>query len=1040
MISRHLLSRCLLYGLLCLPGLARSQSGLPPDIHFEHYTPLEGLSAAQVRSILQDKLGFIWIGTPDGLNRFDGKQFNIYRHKSDDSNSLTNDIVNALALDVHGRVWVATNKGLCFFDYSDGLFHPVDIGGNNGEQFDRNRVYAVVAGRGDRVWYSTITELHVLGPDGTLASFPLPVDVQGNISCLTEDGRGRIWIGTNTPAVLVFDTHNHSFTKVSLINSPKQGKSNPALSVCRIYEESRDSFLVCTWSWGLQQIAESDGHFSVSLCPDTREPDNHKSTVTAICPSPFAHRFWVATYGRGLSLYDPSSHRFTSHLHHVGRDDMSLCSEFVNTVFTDNAGILWVGTDEGLDKFDTLVNRFSIVRIDGLKETNAIPQHVIDLLPDRRDDAHSRLWLAVSGVGLVDYQLGLGVRHIYPHPDPDDPADNGINCLYQDSAGILWLGEKQGLIRFDSRSGKFSRLTGRNNAILPHAVSTILEDSKKRIWVGTYGNGVYYYETSTGKWAVYRHKRNQAGSLPDDHVFAIKEDGRGRIWVGTQNQGLCMLDNGEGLWHHFHMEDNNANSLPDNNVYALQEDKERGRLWIATENGLAVMNLRDFSLHTFSSAEGLCNNDVFSIAMSADRHLWLATNNGISNFDPDSGTFHNFYVRDGLPGNSFDEAFRCLPNGKMLLGFPGGLVQFNGTDMRTNKRVPEVVITGCKIFDKNYPLRVHDRRPEPLFLSYRQDMITFEFAALNFTHSKNNSYAYWLEGFDKDWIYCGGRTSATYTNLDGGRYVFHVKAANNDGIWNDKGTILTLSVKPPFRKTWVFYFLMVVLILSAFYLLYKYRVAQVLQIQRVRADIARDLHDDIGSTLSSIFMMSRMGLKNDRKTSQHARPVELLGTISRASQQAMELMSDIVWSVNPANDGMDQILIRMREYAGEMLEASDIRFQFEAGPRVGHVSLSLKRRKELLLIFKEAVNNLAKHSGARDAWIRISCQANSLELLVEDNGVGLETGKKAGGNGLRNMAERAGRLGAGLSIACRSAGGTIVRLVLPLDPQPEAAR
>jgi ligand-binding sensor domain-containing protein/signal transduction histidine kinase len=1038
-IFRRFLYRCLQYGLVVLSGPVWSQSSVAPDIHFEHYTPLEGLSSAQVRSILQDSLGFIWIGTPDGLNRFDGMQFNIYRHKPDDSNSLTNNIVNALALDVQGRVWVATNKGLCYFDYADGLFHPVDIGRNNSEQFDRNRVYAVAAGFGNRVWYSTITELHELGPDGTVSTFPLPVDVQGNISYLMQDDRQRIWIGTNSGVVLVFDTHLHSFANVLLKSSPERGKSNSAPSVCHIYQESRDSFLVCTWSRGLQQISGSDGHFSVSLCPDTREPGDHKGIAKATCPSTFAHRLWVATYGSGLSLYDPCSRRFTLHLHHTGRDEMSLSSEFVNTVFTDNAGILWVGTDEGLDKYDTLVNRFSIVRIDGLKGRKPMPPHVVDLLADSRDDAHSRLWLAVSGIGLVDYRLGVGVRHIYPHPVPDDPGDNVINCLYQDSAGLLWLGGKQGLTSFDSRSGKFSRLSEGSSVSLPHAISTIMGDSKKRLWVGTFNNGLYCYVASTGKWVIYRHDHNQAGSLPDDHIFALAEDFKGRIWVGTQNQGLCMLDNAAGRWHHFRMEDNNVHSLPDNNVYALQEDKATERMWIATENGLAVMNLRDFSLHTFSSADGLCNNDVFAIAMSPDRHLWLATNNGISHFDQDSGTFRNYYMRDGLPKNSFDEAFRCLPNGNMLLGFPGGLVVFNGADMRTNKRVPEVVITSCKILDKNYPLSIHGRRPEPLSLSYRQDMITFEFAALNFTHSKNNNYAYWLEGFDKGWIYCGGRTSATYTNLDGGRYVFHVKAANNDGIWNETGTVLPLSVKPPFRKTWEFYFLMLALILSAFYLLYRYRVAQVLQIQQVRADIARDLHDDIGSTLSSIFMMSRMGLKNDRKAVQQERPIELLSTISRASQQAMELMSDIVWSVNPANDGMEQILIRMREYAGEILEASDIHLLFEAGPKVGHLYLSLKRRKELLLIFKEAVNNLAKHSGARDARIRISCHANVLELVVEDNGIGLETGKKAGGNGLRNMAERAARLRAGLSVACGSGGGTIVRLTLPLDLQPEAA-
>jgi ligand-binding sensor domain-containing protein len=1029
---RCFLSYCLLYGLGCWPGPARSQADSPPEIHFEHYTTSDGLSSAQIKSILQDSFGFLWIGTPDGLNRFDGRQFNIYRHQQRDSNSLNNNIVNALALDARGRVWVATNKGLCFFDYADGLFHAVDIGRNNGEQFDRNRVYAVVAGSQNWMWYSTITELHALAPDGAISSFPLPGGLQATILCLTQDDHGRIWVGTNAGVALIFDPHLHTFTQVSLCVDPRRAKPNPSLAVCHIYQESRDNFLACTWSGGLQRVSGPFGHFKVDVCPDSKLSGNYKWIVPAICPSVFAHRLWVATHGSGLSLYDPASHAFTRHLHHRGPDEKSLCSEFINTVFTDNTGILWVGTEEGLDKYDTLVGRFSVVRIGRPKGRDPMPQHVIDLLADKWDSAHKRLWLAVSGLGLVDYRLGLGIRHIYSRVDPDDRGDNVINCLYQDSSGILWLGGKQSLISFDSHSGKFTRMSAGSSSVLPRSVSTITEDRKKRIWVGTFNNGVYCYTASTGEWTAYRHDPHVAGSLPDDHVFALLEDDAGRIWAGTQNQGLCMLDNENGWWHHFRMEENSANSLPDNNVYALQEDQATGRLWIATENGLAVMNLRDLSLHTFTTADGLCNNDVFSMAMSADRHLWLATNNGISDLDLDSGKFRNYFMRDGLPRNSFNEAFRCLPNGNMLLGFSGGLVLFNSADMRINKRVPEVMITACKILDKSYPLRMHGRLPEPLSLSYRQNMITFEFAALNFTHSNNNNYAYWLEGFDKGWVYCGGRSSATYTNLDGGRYVFHVKAANNDGIWNEAGMALSLTVRPPFRKTWGFYCLMLTLVALAFYILYRYRVAQVLQIQQVRADIARDLHDDIGSTLSSIFMMCRMDLKNDRKALRPERPAELLGTISKASQQAMELMSDIVWSVNPANDGMEQILIRMREYAGEMLDAADIQVLFETGSNVGDITLSLKRRKELLLIFKEAVNNLAKHSGASDAWIRISCRANILEVIVEDNGIGLDAGKKAGGNGLRNMAERAARLNASLSVVPGSRGGTMVRLILPL--------
>lgn len=1026
-----LLSLC---GVAYFADPARAQSGMSRDPHFEHYSNSDGLSSAQIKNIVQDSIGFIWVGTPDGLNRFDGRQFNVYRHQPGDSNSLTNNIVNQMTVDAQGRVWVATNNGLCFFDYADGLFHSIDINRSNEEQFDRNRVYGVFAGKDKKIWYSTVSELHLLHADGRITSYPLPAEMKANINCVSEDDKGRAWVGTNLGMVLVYDPRYKTSVKISLDDSSNVNGLRIPAPVCSICQETENSFLIGTWSQGMRRISESDGRFSVSVC--SGKNDHRQLIARAICPAAGGRSFWVAMYGRGLGLYDPSSNRFLQRLHHREDDVTSLCSEYVNTVFTDKAGILWVGTDEGLDKYDTLVNRFFVLRISALQHGQSAPPHLVDLLPDKRATERGTIWLAVSGVGLVHYCLTTGVRRIYRHPDPLDATDNAINCLFQDEAGNLWLGGKEGLIRFDSQTGKFTDVSGACGFPGPHSVSSIIQDSKGIIWIATYTNGVYRYNVSADTWTVYRHNPSVDGTIADDHVFCILEDAAGRIWAGTQNQGLCMLDTPKGQWRHFGMDLKNPNSLPDNNVYALQEDRTAGKLWIATEDGLAAMNLRDFGLHSYSTADGLCNNDVFAITRAANGHLWLATNNGISDFDPRSEKFRNYYRQDGLPQNSFSEGFRCLSNGNMLLAFPGGLVQFNSVATVTNRRAPTVVITGCKILDKDYPLSIRSGRPEKLSMTYRQNMVTFEFAALNFTHANNNNYAYWLEGFDKGWIYSGGRSSATYTNLDGGNYIFHVKAANNDGVWNNDGVFLALTVNPPFRKTWVFYVLLVIIVLAAFYILYHYRVAHMMQIQRVRADIARDLHDDIGSTLSSIFMMSRMGLKNSNNGSHTERPAELLTTISRASQQAMELMGDIVWSVNPANDSVERIAVRMREYAAELLDASEIRLDFDCGPGVEHSSLSLNRRKELYLIFKEAVNNLARHSRASNAWIRISSKSNFLELVVADNGIGLNRAR-AEGNGLRNMAERANRLAAQLQVNSRPAGGTIVTLILPMDAPSE---
>ncbi|MDP4148682.1 MAG: two-component regulator propeller domain-containing protein [Bacteroidota bacterium] len=1031
--------RFLRLGLVCslpvLPaaGLAQSLTGNPP-VHFEHYTMAEGLSSMQVRKIVQDRYGFIWIGTTDGLNRFDGRQFTVYRHLTEDSNSLSNNIINSLSVDSAGRVWIATNNGLCYYDPSDDRFHSVDISRNNGEPFDRYRVHQVFSGTKGRIWYCTRTELHLLEPGGKVRTFALPPAVRADVVGLFVDQlhEGRIWIGTNKSQLLLFDSRDSSFTAIPIpFHTPNSVRKIP-VAVGQISQLSEDSFLVGTWYGGMQEVVVSGHNARVTGCPDEEEIGDRKWIVQGICPSSTRQQVWVATYGDGLAWFDPVRRRFTGHAHHADADRKSLCSDLVNVIFMDKAGTLWVGTDEGLDKYDTLSNRFSVLNLPSQHGQYFSGQHVVDLIADGNDSAHRTLWIAVQGRGLLSYRVDQGWKGAYPRVRAADPfsISSSINCLFQDNTGLLWIGARDGVFTFGG-GRSLNQIKG-DSGQYPRSVSAIVEDYDRRlVWVATFNNGLYCYDLNTKQWTAYRHDPANPSSLPDDHVFCLLQDSRKRIWVGTQNQGLCLLDQHTGRWKAFRQEENNRTALPDNNVYALLEDRP-GRLWIATENGLAVMNLADERIRTYTTADGLCNNDIFSMARSPEGHLWLATNNGLSDLDPVSGTFRNYYSSDGLPANSLNEAFRCLPDGTLMLGMAGGIVYFKTSSLKMNKRIPPVIITAFKIFDKEVPVRRSGEAIEALNLTYAQNMITFNFAALNFTHAVNNSYAYRLEGFDKDWIYAGQRTSATYTNLDGGGYTFRVKAANNDGIWNEKGASMQLYIRPPFRKTAWFYILLAVSMGAAFYTLYRIRLMQVLQLQRIRTDIARDLHDDIGSTLSSISMMSRMAAE-DRLASGD-RPAEVLGTIARASQQAMELMGEIIWSINPANDKMENILIRMREYAGETLEAADIRLVFEAGGVEDHLQWPLKKRRHFLLIFKEAVNNLAKYSHATRALIRITGREHALHLLVEDNGVGLTPNRRAGGNGLKNMRERAAALGGEFSISAGPEGGTVIRVSIPFIP------
>ncbi len=508
------------------------------------------------------------------------------------------------------------------------------------------------------------------------------------------------------------------------------------------------------------------------------------------------------------------------------------------------------------------------------------------------------------------------------------------------------------------------------------------------------------------------------------------QDHEGHLWIGTQNRGLCRLEKATGTFRYFEYKRNATGTIPDNGIYDLHEDTQH-HLWIATENGLAEMRLDDFSVTVYTTQDGLCNNDVFSITPDHAGDYWLATNNGLSKMDPRSKKFKNYYIADGLPVNRLSGAVYLNRLGTLYLGTSGMISYCQPSRMQINKRVPPVVITHFRVFDEPQPIQRRGSDLEPIRLSYRQNMITFDFAALNFTNSALNQYAYRLVGFDDHWIFCGNKQTATFTNLDGGTYTFQVKAANNDGVWNEQGANVTIFVQSPFWKTGWFFIGLFLLAAGILYAAYRFRIQQLVKLQQIRMRISRDLHDDIGSTLSSINMISTMAHERNPPESK-AR--ELFSTISSASNQAMDLMNDIVWSINPKNDRMEMILIRMRQYASEILEAAGIAFTLEMDDACRHLSLPIEKRKDFYLIFKEAINNLAKYAKASEAGIALSYAHRTLRMVIRDNGTGFDTTVSHSGNGLKNMRARAGQLKGALTIVSKPGQGTQIELKIPVLP------
>lgn len=1011
----------LFIGFICPSSGALAQS---TPLIFQHYHYDDGLMAP-VTGIAKDSLGFLWLGTMDGLIRFDGTNFITFRNVPGDTTSLTNNIVNDLVVDPDGRIWAATNGGLCYYTFSDGAFHQIRFI-NNLEDIDRHRVHAVTCASDGHIWFASLTSIHLLTDATHISSFRLPDHDGLAIKCLYADIHDQVWIGTNK-GLYVFLSSTQSFVHHP-VSTPFSADKGLSVTVHPILPFRGDTVLFGSWYGGLQKAVLDGNQIQHFLCPDLHETHPRKHVIKGVCPAG-NDTWWVGSFGNGLSLYDAQKQDFTQHYHHNPGDAKSLGDEYIQDVYQDPSGILWIGTTEGLDKFDPYTQQFESFPIPESADEFSVYRLPSSITEDR-ENPHW-LWITVPGAGLYHYQIQEKQFILYRH-DPAKPKslpDNTVYSVSYDSGGRMWIGMKSGLCLFDPTRNNFLPAPVSGESI-PKGVHTLFQDARGRFWFATHSHGIACYDQTTRDAKIYQYEPDRPNSLPDDRVFCMLEDHRGAIWIGTQNRGLCKLDPESGQFTCYEHKIDDRSSLPDNGVYDLYEGPD-GLLWIATENGLAVKTPDQDQFTTYTTQEGLSNNDVYSITPDQEGFLWLMTNNGLSKLDPNPRTFKNYYIHDGLPSNSLTGSAVVTSEGALYFGTMGMITYCHPDQMKLNTHIPPVIITNFRIFDRDIPLLRHDGHLKPVHLSYKNRMITLDFAALNFTNPSLNQYAYQLEGFNAKWIYSGHQQSATFTNLDGGTYTFKVKGANNDGFWNDAGDEIMIIVHPPFWLTWWFVTLCVGLIASILYLLYWIRIQQIMRLQQIRMRISRDLHDDIGSTLSSIHMISSMA-RGSVPEANRAR--DIFETIATASSQAMELMSDIVWSINPRNDALEMVLVRMRQYAAETLESAGIAFHIGMDEASNRIELTAEKRKELYLIFKEAIHNLAKHSRAKTASVHLSIQGHIIFLTIQDDGDGFDTLNTFPGNGLRNMQSRAASLKGQLTVTSERGQGTTLALRFPISP------
>ena len=806
-------------GCLALLLGSRCLAGAPVD--FERISLAQGLSQSVIESIVQDRKGFLWFATEDGLNRYDGYGFTVYRYQAGNERSLSYNDIKTLHEDRAGLLWVGTFEGgLNRFDPATGTFTRYRNDPSNPASLAANTVRAVLEDRAGNLWIGTqgggLERLD--RATGTFAHHrfdparesSLPHD---DVRAILEDGGGALWIGTYGGGLARYDREEGTFTRYR--SDPADPGSLSHDLVTALFEDRRGTLWVGTYGGGVNAFDRETGRFRRYRAAGGRTLPS--DLVRALFEGD-SGALWIATDGGGLARLD----RETGLVERWRNDPLSplsLSTDRVWSLLEDSSGILWIGTyGGGLNKLAVRRKRFAHFRNEP-GNRNSINHNIVWSIHEDRDEV---LWIGTDAGGLNRLNRRTGEARFFVH-DPRDPrslSHDAVRVVFGDRSGVLWLGTNGGgLNRFDRATETFQRFRhdpARADSLAHDEIRTIHEDREGNLWVGTYGGGLDLLDRRTGRFLHHRHDPATPRSLPSDFVRAIFEDSEGTLWIGTNGGGLARFDRATGGFTAFRANAADPGSLSNDVVFAILEGRT-GALWLATfGGGLNRLDRATGRFTRFTEADGLASDSTYGFLEDETGRLWISSTRGLSCFDPRTSSFHNYDTRDGLQSNEFNggSVFRSS-RGEMFFGGINGFNAFFPAEIVLDRKPPTVVLTDLMLF--NRPVRVGEavrgrvilERPlaytDAVTLSWRDDVAAVEFAALHYAAPEKNRYAYRLEGFSDIWIPArADRRVATFTGLPPGRYVLRVKAANADGVWNKDGTALRITVTPPAWATWWF--------------------------------------------------------------------------------------------------------------------------------------------------------------------------------------------------------------------------------------------
>lgn len=795
-------------GLLVL-FLTASASAEQGNLRFDHISVEEGLSHSAVRAIHQDRRGFLWLGTQEGLNRYDGYGFKVYRHDPEDPGSLSENWITSIYEDRQGELWIGTwGGGLHRFRRADESFVAYRHDPADPQSLSHDIVRCILEDRDGELWVGTEDGLNRLHrQEGTFTRFQLDPAGIGSLSgrsvlALHEDASGVLWVGTEGG----LDRYDRGATSfVSYRHVPSDPKSLGPGIISAIQEDPQGRLWIAT-ARGLDRFDPRTGSFT-HFRHDPSEPRSLSEDRILSLHVDRSGELWIGTSGHGLDRLDERTGAFV-HDRSDPLDPESLSDGSILSIYEDKTGLLWFGTYVGVNKYDRSREQFGTYRQRPGRELSLSSNSVWAILEDRS----GVLWVGTydNGLNAIDRQRGSVIHYGSDSKDPGALQNGEISALWEDRSGVLWVGTWGGVSRFDRARERFSHY--RHDPTDPQSLSSnkvfvLYEDSTGQLWAGTRG-GVNRYDRGSDRFIPYPGGHDSVAQVS---ISCIREDHGGNLWFGSHSHGLYRLDRDSGSLVRYRHDRDDPDSLSSNSVATVYEDRS-GVLWVGTF-GAGLNRFERGRFAVYRENDGLPNDSVLGILEDDLGNLWLSTNNGLSRFEARSQTFHNFNVDDGLQGRVYSSgsSFRS-PSGEMFFGGVHGFNAFFPDRIADDPYPPDVVVTDFRLFYESPPLRAVDPdsplekailETTELVLSHRDYVFSFEFAALHFSSPQDNRYAYYLEGFDRDWIATpSDQRFAQYSNLSAGDYVFHVKASNSDGVWNESGAAIKIVVLPPPWKTW----------------------------------------------------------------------------------------------------------------------------------------------------------------------------------------------------------------------------------------------